>query len=156
MLGISVDSTASKAAWAKSLGGLSFDLLSDFYPHGKVSQDYGVFFEPAGFSERAIIVLDRDGKVAFAKKYDITEAPDVEESLAAPSQGSDDGARLVVRFRLWASGFGPVWLWAWIATVESRRGGSESPQSRTCPSSSRNTAAAASPTSRRSSASPSA
>jgi peroxiredoxin len=83
VFGISVDSTASKAAWAKSLGGLSYDLLSDFYPHGQVSRDYGVFFEPAGFSERAAIVVDREGKVAFAKKYDITEAPDVDEILRA-------------------------------------------------------------------------
>src|ERR687897_3454534 len=36
VLGISPDASPSKAAWAESLGGLSFDLLSDFHPHGEV------------------------------------------------------------------------------------------------------------------------
>ena len=34
VLGISVDAQPAKAAWAKSLGPISFDLLSDFHPHG--------------------------------------------------------------------------------------------------------------------------
>jgi alkyl hydroperoxide reductase subunit AhpC len=34
VLGISVDSVDSHEAWQNSLGGISYPLLSDFYPHG--------------------------------------------------------------------------------------------------------------------------
>ena len=42
VLAVSVDAVPSKAAWAKSLGGISYDLLSDFHPHGAVAEAYGV------------------------------------------------------------------------------------------------------------------
>src|SRR5262245_65771765 len=37
VLGISIDAGPSKNAWADALGGISFDLLSDFHPHGSVA-----------------------------------------------------------------------------------------------------------------------
>ncbi|UTW69435.1 redoxin domain-containing protein [Anaerobacillus sp. HL2] len=40
---ISVDSVHSHNAWAKSIGGISYPLLADFYPHGVVCEKYGVF-----------------------------------------------------------------------------------------------------------------
>lgn len=43
VLGVSIDAQPAKAAWAKSLEPISFDLLSDFHPHGEVAQNYGVF-----------------------------------------------------------------------------------------------------------------
>jgi peroxiredoxin len=78
VLGISTDPVPSKAAWARHLGGFWFDLLSDFHPHGAVAAAYGVL-QPDGFSERAVFVVDRDGRVAFARRYPIGEQPDVEE-----------------------------------------------------------------------------
>ena len=42
----------------KSLGPISFDLLSDFHPHGDVAQKYGVYRAKDGISERAIFVVD--------------------------------------------------------------------------------------------------
>ena len=42
VLGISIDAGPAKKAWADMLGGISFDLLSDFHPHGKVAALYGV------------------------------------------------------------------------------------------------------------------
>ena len=75
ILGISVDAVPAKAEWAKSLGGLSYDLLSDFHPHGAVAEAYGVARE-GGISERAIFVVDKAGLVAFAKIYDIPTLPD--------------------------------------------------------------------------------
>ena len=82
VVGISPDASPSKAAWAQSLGGLSFDLLSDFYPHGEVAAKYGVL-RPDGLAERAVFVIDRDGVVQYARKYDIPEHPDVEEVFRA-------------------------------------------------------------------------
>jgi peroxiredoxin len=83
VLGISIDAQPAKAAWAKTLDSISYDLLSDFHPHGEVAQKYGVFRPKEGFSERAIFIVDKAGKVAWSKVYDIPELPKNEEVLAA-------------------------------------------------------------------------
>jgi peroxiredoxin len=83
VLGISIDAQPAKAAWAKTLGTISFDLLSDFYPHGEVAQKYGVFRAKDGISERAIIVIDKNGRIAWSKVYPIPELPKNQEVLDA-------------------------------------------------------------------------
>jgi peroxiredoxin len=85
VLGISIDPQPSKTAWAKTLGSISFDLLSDFHPHGEVAQKYGVFRQKEGFSERAIFIVDKQGKIAWVRTYDIPEQPNNEECLNALS-----------------------------------------------------------------------
>jgi peroxiredoxin len=82
VLGISVDAGPAKKAWAASLGGISFDLLSDFHPKGKVATDYGVM-RVDGISERAIFIVDRQGRIAWAKQYQIPEQPGAEELFNA-------------------------------------------------------------------------
>ena len=79
VLGISVDSVPCNAAWAKSLGGLSYDLLSDFHPKGEVAKAYGAWREQDGISERALFVVDKEGKLAFVDIHDISDQPDNEE-----------------------------------------------------------------------------
>ena len=81
VFGISIDAQPAKTAWAQSLGTLSFDLLSDFHPHGEVARHYGVFRENDGISERAIFVVDKAGRIAWARTYAIPEQPDVQELL---------------------------------------------------------------------------
>jgi peroxiredoxin len=81
VLGISFDLGPSHAAWASSLGGLSFDLLSDVHPHGKVARDYGVFREGDSLPERAVFVIDRNGVIRWAKLHDMAEQPSLEELL---------------------------------------------------------------------------
>jgi peroxiredoxin len=81
VLGISLDAGPSKKAWADALGGLSFDLLSDFHPHGEVSRAYEVLRDD-GLVERAIYVVDKAGIIRWAKLYDIPEQPDFDELLA--------------------------------------------------------------------------
>jgi peroxiredoxin len=83
VLGVSIDPQPSKAAWGKTLGTISFDLLSDFHPHGEVAQKYGVFRQKEGFSERAVFVIAKNGKIAWAKVYDIPEQPKSEDYLTA-------------------------------------------------------------------------
>jgi peroxiredoxin len=68
VLSISADAVPPKVAWAKSLGGLSYDLLSDFFP------------------ERAVFVVDKNGTVVFAKRYDLGELPDLAEPLTVLEQ----------------------------------------------------------------------
>lgn len=77
MLGISVDSTATNAAWAESLGVEWVLLLSDFWPHGEVAQQYGIL-RPQGYPERATFIVDKEGIIRYAHVYEIDELPDNE------------------------------------------------------------------------------
>ena len=79
VLGISVDSVPCNMAWAKSLGGLSFDLLSDFHPKGEVAKAYGAWREGDGISERALFVVDKQGKLAHAAIHELGELPALED-----------------------------------------------------------------------------
>ena len=79
--GMNIDSVPSKKAWAKDLGLKHTRLLSDFWPHGEVARSMGIFREHDGFSERANILLDGEGKVIFSKVYEIGELPDIDEIL---------------------------------------------------------------------------
>ncbi len=83
VLGVSIDAQPAKSAWAASLGNVSFDLLSDFYPHGEVARKYGVFREKDGISDRAVFIVDKEGKIVWARKYDIPQQPDNAELFSA-------------------------------------------------------------------------
>ena len=78
-VGISVDSVPTKKAWAEHIGLKKLRILSDFWPHGEVAKLYGLFREKNGFSERANVLVDEEGKVVFLKVYPIREVPDLEE-----------------------------------------------------------------------------
>lgn len=81
VLGLSVDTVPCKSAWAKAIVLEKLKILSDFFPLGKVSQDYGVFSEKYGASKRANILIDENGIVIWAKKYEIHQLPDIDEVL---------------------------------------------------------------------------
>lgn len=80
-LGVSLDTMPSKKAWAKELGIQETRLLSDFWPHGKVAQSYGLFREKEGVSERANIIVDERQNVVFVKVYPMAQLPDIEEII---------------------------------------------------------------------------
>ena len=63
------------AAWADSLDGIDYPLLSDFWPHGAVAQKYGVL-RTEGYSERAIFVVDFEGVIQYIDLHDISHQPD--------------------------------------------------------------------------------
>jgi peroxiredoxin (alkyl hydroperoxide reductase subunit C) len=78
VLGISMDSLYSLKEWAKQLG-ITYPLLSDFYPQGDVAERYGVR-HPAGMPERALFVVDTAGKIAWIHVHRPTgTAPDNED-----------------------------------------------------------------------------
>lgn len=77
VLGVSVDHIPCLKAWADSLGGIHYPLLSDFWPHGAVSQLYGVL-RPEGYSERAIFLIDREGIIRYIDIHNIDDQPDNE------------------------------------------------------------------------------
>ena len=82
ILAISVDSVPSHIAWARSLGGIDFPLMSDFYPHGEVAKKYGVLTRK-GYAERVVFLIDKKGVIRFIERVPITELPDNERLFEA-------------------------------------------------------------------------
>jgi peroxiredoxin len=93
LFGISVDSIWSHEAWAKDRN-LRFPLLSDFEPKGAVSRRYGAYDENTGMSERALFVIDTDGKVfwSYLSPKDVNPGADgilkALEELNVPAAGA--------------------------------------------------------------------
>jgi peroxiredoxin len=82
VLGLSVDSVWSHKAYAEKMG-IGYPLLADFNPRGAVAAKFGVYLEDKGITGRAISIIDRDGKIAWHKDYDIPVVPDIEEVARA-------------------------------------------------------------------------
>jgi len=75
ILAVSVDHAFALKAWSIDQG-YKFPLLADFWPHGKVAQDYGVFNDAAGFAVRGTFLVDKTGTVQFAEVNGPGEARD--------------------------------------------------------------------------------
>ena len=81
VLAISCDPMFSLRAFADA-DGLNFPLLSDFWPHGRVASDYGVFDEAKGSPRRSSYVVGRDGTVRWAVHNANPDGRDLDEHLA--------------------------------------------------------------------------
>ena len=85
LLGISVDSTHTLKAWAASEG-YEFSILSDFWPHGAVAKEYGVFVEETGFATRGTLLIGEGPEVLASFETAPGEARDFSayrEAIAA-------------------------------------------------------------------------
>ncbi len=81
LIAISVDSIYSHGAWA-AVRGLTFPLLADFHPKGEVARQYGVMRDSDGFAERALYIIDADGKIRYAHvSPQLDHIPDIYELL---------------------------------------------------------------------------
>jgi alkyl hydroperoxide reductase subunit AhpC len=69
VLSVSVDSVFSHKVFAERMGGISFPMLSDFWPHGAVCQLYDSL-RPQGMPKRAVFIIDKEGIIRFAREYD--------------------------------------------------------------------------------------
>lgn len=74
LLGITTDNIPSMHAWTVSMGGLDFDALSDFWPHGQVASSYGIL-RSDGTTERALFVIDKQGIIRYIDVHDINQRP---------------------------------------------------------------------------------
>lgn len=84
-LAISVGPPPTHKIWATESGFL-FPVLSDFWPHGAVSQAYGVFNSDTGFPNRGTFVVDKSGTIRFAEMKQPGETRDQQlwlDALAA-------------------------------------------------------------------------
>jgi peroxiredoxin len=92
LLCISVDNIYSHGAWAV-VRGLSFPLLADFHPKGKVARLYNVWRESDGFSERALYVIDARGVIRYKiVSPHLDNIPDIYELLDQLKQPELAGA----------------------------------------------------------------
>ncbi|MBN9240754.1 MAG: peroxiredoxin [Micrococcales bacterium 70-64] len=82
LIGISVDSKATLNAFAQEKG-YDFTLLADFWPHGEVAREYGVFLEAKGFANRATFLIDIDGVIRASIITAPGEARTMDEYLEA-------------------------------------------------------------------------
>ena len=85
VLGVSVDRVWSHKAFADKMG-IKYSLLADFHPRGAMSEKYGVYLADKGITGRAIAIVNKTGKIAWFKNYDIPVVPDLKEVAAALSQ----------------------------------------------------------------------
>ena len=87
VLDISVDSIPSHIAWReKEVGSVQLPMCADFHPHAEITRQFGILREGppvAGISERAAFIVDKSGRIAFAKVYPIDQLVDVDEVLRA-------------------------------------------------------------------------
>jgi peroxiredoxin len=85
VLGVSVDSVWSHKAYAEKMG-IRYSLLADFQPRGAMADRYGVFLADKGITGRAIVIVNKAGKIAWMKNYDIPVVPDIKEVATALQQ----------------------------------------------------------------------
>ena len=65
MYGVSCDQPDSQSAFRERLG-VSIEQLSDFEPKGAASKAFGAYFEPAGVSNRALVITNAEGVVTWS------------------------------------------------------------------------------------------
>lgn len=84
-MGVSTDSVFSHIAFQKHIGGLKFPLASDRWPYAKAAEAYGVFpptkHQIPFVNDRAVFIVGKEGKIAWAKIYELKQQPDNNEIL---------------------------------------------------------------------------
>lgn len=89
VIGISTDTVFVHSGFQKSLGGLAFPLATDRWPYGDIGKAYGVYpptrHKLPFWNDRAIFIVDKNGKIAWSKVYEIGSLPDIDEVVKAVS-----------------------------------------------------------------------
>jgi peroxiredoxin len=78
LLAVSCDPMQSLRAFAEREG-LTYPLLSDFWPHGGVAQAYGVFNDAAGSAFRGTFLVDKEGLVAWKVENGMPDARSIDD-----------------------------------------------------------------------------
>jgi peroxiredoxin len=76
VLAISCDPMFSLRAWSEA-DGYTFDLLSDFWPHGETARNYGIFAEGPGAAARGSYLIDSEGILRWKVENDLGQARDL-------------------------------------------------------------------------------
>jgi peroxiredoxin len=78
LVAVSCDPMHSLRAFSEQ-DGLTFPLLSDFWPHGEVAKEYGVFNEDRGCADRSTFIVDKAGVLRWTVHNAMPDARDLEE-----------------------------------------------------------------------------
>ena len=75
VIGVSVDSQWAHLAYKKHMN-LDYPLVADFEPKGAMARKYGLYLADKGFTSRATVVVDKQGKVAMVQEHTLGEPRD--------------------------------------------------------------------------------
>jgi mycoredoxin-dependent peroxiredoxin len=81
VLGLSVDSVWSHKAYAEKMG-ISYPLLADFQPRGAVASKFGLYLDDKGITNRATVIVDKQGVVRHVAVYEIPSTRNNQDLLA--------------------------------------------------------------------------
>jgi peroxiredoxin len=86
VVGVSTDSVFSHIAFQKQMGGLKFPLATDRWPYAGTAASYGIFpptqHQVPFIQDRAIFIIDKEGKIAWSKIYELRQQPENSEILS--------------------------------------------------------------------------
>ncbi len=82
LLGVSVDGVWCHEAFAKDRR-LHFPLLADFEPKGEMARKYGAYRQKEGVCERALFVIDKNGKITWSYVSPVAVNPGADDILQA-------------------------------------------------------------------------
>jgi peroxiredoxin len=82
LLAVSNDSPFALRVFAEQEG-LTYPLLSDFWPHGETSRAYGVFDEEKGCAVRGTFIIDKEGVVRWTVVNGLPDARDLDDYVKA-------------------------------------------------------------------------
>jgi peroxiredoxin (alkyl hydroperoxide reductase subunit C) len=51
--------------------GIQYPLLADFHPRGAVASQFGLYLADKGITNRATVIVDKQGTVRYVQVYDI-------------------------------------------------------------------------------------
>ncbi len=86
-MGVNTDTVFSHIAFQKHLGGLKYPLATDRWPYARTAEAYGIFpptrHQIPFVNDRAVFIVDKQGKIAWSKIYELKQQPDNAEILEA-------------------------------------------------------------------------
>ena len=85
VLGVNMDTVRKNSAWAKSLQGLGFPILSDREPLGDVTLKYDCFTPKEGYGKRGLFVIDKKGIIRYIDVLSehVGKCPDISQILSS-------------------------------------------------------------------------
>lgn len=85
VVGVNTDTVFSHQAFQKEMGGLSFPLATDRWPYAETAKAYGIFpptkHQVPFINDRAVFIVDKNGKIAWTKIYELKQTPGMAEIL---------------------------------------------------------------------------
>lgn len=83
VIGVSVDSKWSLAAFKEQMKANDVRFLADFHPKGEVARLYDVWLDQAGIAGRCTYVIDANGVIVDVDQVAPLETPDADRLVAA-------------------------------------------------------------------------